>query len=58
MSKRDDLIARYASDIENKCGMRPDMKLLTTVTIACGPSIYNPEASTVFAADKKRARAS
>jgi len=52
MSKRDDLIAKYAGDIEKKCGMKPDMKLLTAVTIGCGPSIYNKDASTVAAGDK------
>ena len=51
MSKRDDLIAKYAGDIETKCGMKPDMKLLTAVTIGCGPSIYNSDASTVSAGD-------
>ena len=39
MGKRDDLIAKYAKDLEEKCGMKPDMKLLTAVTLACGPSI-------------------
>lgn len=53
MSKRDDLIAKYAGDIEKKCGMKPDAKLLTAVTIACGPSIYNKDASTVSAGDPK-----
>ena len=47
MSKRDDLIAKYADDLKNKCGMSPDMDLLTKVTIGCGPSIYNEDASTV-----------
>lgn len=47
MGKRDDLIAKYADDLENKCGMTPDMDLLTKVTIGCGPSIYNDDASTV-----------
>jgi hypothetical protein len=47
MSKRDDLIAQYADDLRNKCGMEPDMDLLTKVTIGCGPSIYNADASTV-----------
>jgi hypothetical protein len=47
MSKRDDLIAKYADDLKNKCGMTPDMDLLTKVTIGCGPSIYNEDASTV-----------
>ena len=53
MSKRDDLIAKYAGDLEKKCGMKPDMKLLTAVTIGCGPSIYNADAATVSATDKK-----
>ena len=53
MSKRDDLIAKYAGDIEKKCGLKPDMKLLTAVTIGCGPSIYNADACTVSASDKK-----
>ncbi len=53
MSKRDELIAKYAKDLETKCNMKPDMKLLTAVTIGCGPSIYNADASTVSAGDKK-----
>ena len=47
MGRRDDLIAKYADDLKNKCGMTPDMDLLTKVTIGCGPSIYNADASTV-----------
>lgn len=47
MGKRDDLIARYAEDLRTKCGMTPDMDLLTKVTIGCGPSIYDADASTV-----------
>lgn len=47
MGKRDDWIAKYAEDLKNKCGMDPDMALLTKVTIGCGPSIYNADASTV-----------
>ena len=53
MSKRDDLIAKYAGDLETKCDMKPDMKLLTAVTIGCGPSIYNADACTVSAGDPK-----
>jgi hypothetical protein len=49
MGKRDDLIAKYADDLKNKCKMTPDMALLTKVTIGCGPSIYNADASTVAA---------
>ena len=47
MSKRDELIAKYASDIKEKIGETPDMDLLTKVTIGCGPSIYGKDASTV-----------
>jgi hypothetical protein len=53
MGKRDDLIAKYAADLKEKCGMKPDMDLLTKVTIGCGPSIYNRDAATVSASDKK-----
>lgn len=47
MSKRDDLIVKYAADLKEKCGVNPNMDLLTKVTIGCGPSIYNPDAATV-----------
>ncbi|MGH2664311.1 DUF2853 family protein [Flavobacterium sp.] len=47
MSKRDDLIVKYAADLKEKCGVTPDMALLTKVTIGCGPSIYNADAATV-----------
>lgn len=51
MGKRDELIAKYAEDLRTKCGMTPDMDLLTKVTIGCGPSIYNADASTVAGSD-------
>jgi hypothetical protein len=47
MSKRDELIVKYAADLKDKCGVTPDMDLLTKVTIGCGPSIYNKDAATV-----------
>jgi hypothetical protein len=47
MSKRDELIQKYAEDLRTKCGMEPDMELLTKVTIGCGPSIYDADAETV-----------
>ena len=49
MGRRDDLIAKYADDLKNKCGMAPDIDLLTKVTIGCGPAIYDADASTVAA---------
>ena len=51
MSKRDELIAKYADDLKTKCKMNPDMDLLTKVTIGCGPAIYNADASTVAGTD-------
>jgi len=47
MGKRDELIEKYADDLRNKCGVEPDLELLTKVTIGCGPSIYDADASTV-----------
>lgn len=52
MGKRDELIAKYADDLKNKCKMNPDMDLLTKVTIGCGPAIYDNDAQTVAASDK------
>jgi len=51
MSKRDELIVKYAADLKDKCGVNPDMDLLTKVTIGCGPSIYNADAATVSGSD-------
>lgn len=51
MSKRDELIAKYAEDLKEKCGVSADMDLLTKVTIGCGPSIYNADAATVSGSD-------
>ena len=52
MSKRDDLIAKYAEDLKNKCKINPDMDLLTKVTIGCGPAIYSADSETVAGSDK------
>lgn len=51
MSKRDELITKYAADLKDKCGVKVDMDLLTKVTIGCGPSIYNKDAATVSGSD-------
>jgi len=47
MSAKDVLIVKYAADLKEKCGINPDMELLTKVTIGCGPSIYNPDSSII-----------
>ncbi|MCL5128406.1 MULTISPECIES: DUF2853 family protein [unclassified Algibacter] len=51
MSKRDELIVKYAADLKEKCGVEADMDLLKKVTIGCGPSIYNKDSSTVSGSD-------
>ena len=53
MSKRDDLIEKYAADIKDKFGEKADMDLLTKVTVGLGPSIYNIDASKVSGSDEK-----
>ncbi|PKB00292.1 uncharacterized protein DUF2853 [Flavobacteriaceae bacterium MAR_2009_75] len=53
MSKRDDLIAKYATDIKDKFGESADMDLLTKVTVGLGPAIYNIDASKVSGGDQK-----
>lgn len=53
MSKRDDLIQKYASDIKEKFGENPDMDLLTKVAVGLGPAIYNLDASKVSGSDDK-----
>ena len=47
MSKKEELIKKYAIELKEKCGITPDMGLLEQVVIWCGPSIYNRDASTV-----------
>ncbi len=51
MNQRDELILKYAADLKDKCGVTPNMDLLKKVTIACGPSIYNADSSTVSSSD-------
>ncbi len=53
MSKRDELITKYAADLKDKCGVNADMDLLTKVVIGCGPSIYNADSATVSGSDPK-----
>jgi hypothetical protein len=53
MSKRDELIAKYAVDLKEKCGVNADMDLLTKVVVGLGPSIYNQDSSTVSGSDDK-----
>lgn len=52
MSKRDELMTKYAADLKDKCGMNPDMDLLEKVTVGLGPSIYNADSATVSSSDE------
>ncbi|UJH67124.1 DUF2853 family protein [Allomuricauda sp. SCSIO 65647] len=52
-SRRDELIAKYAEDIQGKFGEDPDMDLLAKVAIGLGPAIYNLDASKVSGSDEK-----
>lgn len=52
MSKRDELIEKYAADLQDKFGVTADMELLTQVTVGLGPSIYNADSATVSGSDE------
>lgn len=51
MSKRDEKIEKYATDLKEKAGIDADMDLLRKVVIACGPTIYNRDSETVSTSD-------
>lgn len=53
MSKRDELIAKYAKDLKDKCNHVADLALLKKVVIGCGPTIYRDDSSTVSGTDKE-----
>ena len=53
MSKRDELVEKYTNQMKEKVGLKVDAALLLGVTKACGPSIYNRDASQVAASDPK-----
>jgi len=53
MSKRDELITKYSTDLKEKFNLDPDMDLLTKVTVGAGPSIYNADSATVSSSDAK-----
>ena len=52
MSKRDELIGKYADVIRGDLGMEPDMDLLRKIVVGLGPSVYNRDSSTVAMSDK------
>lgn len=49
MSKKAELIEKYADDLKNKCNVDCDLDFLEKVTTGLGPSIYNADSSTVSA---------
>ena len=51
MNKRDELIQKYAQDMEEKFSITPEMDLLKKVVIGLGPSIYNADSETVSSSD-------
>lgn len=52
MSKREELINKYAAELKEKTGEVPDIDLLKKVVISLGPSIYNYDSSTISLIDK------
>jgi hypothetical protein len=52
MGKRDDLIATYAAELKETCGVAADMELLTKVVVGLGPSVFTRDGSLVAASDK------
>jgi hypothetical protein len=53
MSKRDELIQKYAMHLRERFGESPDMDLLEKVTLGLGPAIYNRDSNTVSGTDEK-----
>lgn len=54
MGKFDDTVELYAKEMKEKLGMKTvDAALLRGVAKACGPSLYNKDASKVAASDPK-----
>ena len=53
MNKREELIAKYATDLKDKFGVDPDMDLLTKIAIGCGPSIYNADSAKISSSNEE-----
>jgi len=51
MSKFEETLTKYEGEMK-KLGVKYDAELLRKVTKACGPSIYNRDASTVSTSDE------
>ena len=53
MNKRELLIEKYIIDLEKYFDEVANLKVLTAITIGCGPSIYNMDSSTVSSLEQK-----
>lgn len=49
MSKREELIEKYAADLRSECDVEPDMDLLEKIVRGLEPAIYNRDSATVSA---------
>lgn len=47
MTRQEELLELYATELRDKCGIEPDATLLRRVALGCGPAIYDPEAAVV-----------
>ena len=52
MSKFQEALDLYTKELKDKAGVTADADLLKAVTKACGPAIYNKDASKVSSSDK------
>lgn len=53
MSKKEELLTKYAGHIREKFNEVPDMVLLEKIATGLGPAIYNRDAATVSGTDEK-----
>ena len=53
MSRKDELIEKYAKSLREKAGVDPDMDALKGIVDALGPSIYDRDSETVSKSDTK-----
>lgn len=51
MGSRDELVDKYAAELEQKCGVTADRDLLSRVVIGLGPAVYNRDAAVIAASD-------
>lgn len=52
MNQRDQLIEKYARDLQEKFDEHVNMELLRAITIGLGPSIYNRDSSNISSSEQ------